>query len=72
MEELNMPADNNREKLPEKEEEIIDSFFDSCDSWQCRKCGMSSLGRTYHYCSAGITRRVCEYCKYYSEGKCRK
>ena len=63
--------DNNPSKTAEEMYEIIDSFFDSCENWQCRKCGMKRLENKYHRCDANITKTVCEYCRYYADGKCR-
>ena len=64
-------TDINPPKKAEEMYEVIDSLFDSCDNWQCRKCGMKHLGNKYHRCDANITKTVCEYCGHYAGGKCR-
>lgn len=64
-------TDDVTEKALEDTYEIVDSLFESCDEWQCKKCGQKSLGSKYHRCDASITKTICEYCRNYSNGRCR-
>ncbi len=63
-------TNEKQEKTMADADEIIDSLFDGCDEWQCKKCGMKCMGSRYHCCTASIVKTVCEYCKNYSQGKC--